>query len=216
MLRVLIIRVRVWGEIKEPSGKEPPGGGLPWSQGPSRTPLLPSLKADLHILKLSCQKPEEPGRPGGWMAGEGTGAGSRSAGSHMSRSLLILRRWLDPGGEGGPARPLATPCPAHIATCCRGSRRPPCWAGRHGRWAAPLPGCSGTVPALGSERPSSPQGLQESPSGQGSGDGERRNVRACCWLQNLMQIGVPIVAQWLTNPTRNHEVAVRSLALLSG
>ena len=28
--------------------------------------------------------------------------------------------------------------------------------------------------------------------------------------------GVPVVTQWLTNPTRNHEVAVRSLALLSG
>ena len=27
---------------------------------------------------------------------------------------------------------------------------------------------------------------------------------------------VPIVAQWLMNLTRNHEVAVRSLALLSG
>ena len=28
--------------------------------------------------------------------------------------------------------------------------------------------------------------------------------------------GVPVVVQWLTNPTRNHEVAVRSLASLSG
>ena len=28
--------------------------------------------------------------------------------------------------------------------------------------------------------------------------------------------GVPVVAQWLTNPTRNHEVAVRSLPLLIG
>ena len=28
--------------------------------------------------------------------------------------------------------------------------------------------------------------------------------------------GVPLLAQWLTNPTRNHEVWVRSLALLSG
>ena len=27
--------------------------------------------------------------------------------------------------------------------------------------------------------------------------------------------GVPIVAQWLMNPTRNHEVGVRSLASLS-
>ena len=29
-------------------------------------------------------------------------------------------------------------------------------------------------------------------------------------------VGVPVVAQWLTNPTKNHEVAVQSLALLSG
>ena len=28
--------------------------------------------------------------------------------------------------------------------------------------------------------------------------------------------GVPVMAQWLTNPTRNHEVVVQSLALLSG
>ena len=28
--------------------------------------------------------------------------------------------------------------------------------------------------------------------------------------------GVPVVAEWLTNPTRNHEVAARSLPLLSG
>ena len=28
--------------------------------------------------------------------------------------------------------------------------------------------------------------------------------------------GVPVLAQWLTNPTRNHEVEVQSLALLSG
>ena len=30
------------------------------------------------------------------------------------------------------------------------------------------------------------------------------------------KIGVPVMTQWLTNLTRNHEVAVRSLALLSG
>ena len=30
------------------------------------------------------------------------------------------------------------------------------------------------------------------------------------------QVGVPIVAQWLTNPTRNMRLRVRSLALLSG
>jgi len=29
-------------------------------------------------------------------------------------------------------------------------------------------------------------------------------------------MGVPIVAQWLTNPTRKHEVAGSILALLSG
>ena len=27
--------------------------------------------------------------------------------------------------------------------------------------------------------------------------------------------GVPVVAQWLTNPTRNHELRVRSLAFLA-
>ena len=27
------------------------------------------------------------------------------------------------------------------------------------------------------------------------------------WLENYQVYGVPIVAQWLTNPTRNHEVA---------
>ena len=31
-----------------------------------------------------------------------------------------------------------------------------------------------------------------------------------------MHFRVPVMAQWLTNPTRNHEVAVRSLPLLSG
>ena len=29
-------------------------------------------------------------------------------------------------------------------------------------------------------------------------------------------LGIPVVAQWLTNPTRNHEVRVQSLASLSG
>ena len=33
---------------------------------------------------------------------------------------------------------------------------------------------------------------------------------------NPLFVGVPVVAQWLTNPTRNQEVAGRSLALLSG
>ena len=27
----------------------------------------------------------------------------------------------------------------------------------------------------------------------------------CTWI--LKSLGVPVVAQWLTNPTRNHEVA---------
>ena len=31
-----------------------------------------------------------------------------------------------------------------------------------------------------------------------------------------MEYGIPFVAQWLMNPTRNHEVAGSSLALLSG
>lgn len=31
----------------------------------ARASLLPSLKADLHILKLACQQPEGPGKPGG-------------------------------------------------------------------------------------------------------------------------------------------------------
>ena len=31
-----------------------------------------------------------------------------------------------------------------------------------------------------------------------------------------MYLGVPVMAQWLTNPTRNHEVAGLILALLSG
>ena len=35
-------------------------------------------------------------------------------------------------------------------------------------------------------------------------------------LYNSYHMGVPIVAQWLTNLTRNHEVAVQSLPLLSG
>ena len=29
-------------------------------------------------------------------------------------------------------------------------------------------------------------------------------------------MGVPVVAQWLTNLTRNHEIVVQSLASLSG
>ncbi len=35
-------------------------------------------------------------------------------------------------------------------------------------------------------------------------------------IKNKMCFGVPVVAQWLRNLTRNHEAAVRSLALLSG
>ena len=35
-------------------------------------------------------------------------------------------------------------------------------------------------------------------------------------LKSILSVGVPVVAQWLTNPTRNHEVWVRSLASLSG
>ena len=35
----------------------------------------------------------------------------------------------------------------------------------------------------------------------------------CCWIQfarillRIFASGVPVVAQWLTNPTRNHKVA---------
>jgi len=35
-------------------------------------------------------------------------------------------------------------------------------------------------------------------------------------LINIKYPGVPVVAQWLTNPTRNHEVAGSIPALLSG
>ena len=31
--------------------------------------------------------------------------------------------------------------------------------------------------------------------------------------ENVLNSGVPVVAQWLTNPTRNHEVAGSILAL---
>ena len=36
-----------------------------------------------------------------------------------------------------------------------------------------------------------------------------RHMKRCSTLPiiKIMQIGVPVVAQWLTNPTRNHEVA---------
>ena len=37
-----------------------------------------------------------------------------------------------------------------------------------------------------------------------------------CYKLIYKNLGVPVVAQWLTNPTRNHEVWVRSLPLLSG
>lgn len=42
-----------------------PSSGGSGALRPRRVLLLPSLKADLHILKLSCQKPEGPGKPGG-------------------------------------------------------------------------------------------------------------------------------------------------------
>ena len=56
-------------------------------------------------------------------------------------------------------------------------------------------------------------------------------VAVVAWIQSLAQelahatgvakkkehtFGVPVMVQWLTNPTRSHEVAVRSLPLLSG
>ena len=37
------------------------------------------------------------------------------------------------------------------------------------------------------------------------GDSELTFSDAC--LSSEIKVGVPIVAQWLTNPTRNHEVA---------
>ena len=33
--------------------------------------------------------------------------------------------------------------------------------------------------------------------------------------EKMLNVGVSIVAQWLTKPTRNYEMRVRSLALLS-
>ena len=36
------------------------------------------------------------------------------------------------------------------------------------------------------------------------------------YLYQKTHFGVPVVAQWLTNPTRNHEVAGSVLPLLSG
>ena len=35
-------------------------------------------------------------------------------------------------------------------------------------------------------------------------------------FKNSVKNGVPVMAQWLTNPTRNHEDAGSILALLSG
>ena len=34
-----------------------------------------------------------------------------------------------------------------------------------------------------------------------------KNLQALSSNKNIIQNGVPIVVQWLTNPTRNHEVA---------
>ena len=31
-------------------------------------------------------------------------------------------------------------------------------------------------------------------------------IRLICAIQNMAQMGVPVMAQWLMNPTRNHEV----------
>ena len=33
------------------------------------------------------------------------------------------------------------------------------------------------------------------------------NLYPCIYIKNISYSGVPIMAQWLTNPTRNHEVA---------
>lgn len=92
--------------------------------------------------------------------------------------------WPSTGRWTAAVRRPAFPLPARGITCYRGSHRPPCWAGRCGCWAGPLPGCSGTGPEPGSGRSSSPQGLQESPSRQGSRERHLRDVRVCCWLRN--------------------------------
>lgn len=63
---------------------------------PANALLIPSLKADLHILN-----PEEPGGRAAVVD-----VGSRSAGSHMSRSLLILT------GESNSSRGQRTRSPA--------------------------------------------------------------------------------------------------------
>lgn len=60
-------------------GQAQPAIPIPPSH-PASIALIPSLKADLHILN--------PTEPGGQAAVEDVG--SRSAGSHISRSLLIL------------------------------------------------------------------------------------------------------------------------------
>lgn len=65
-------------------------------------PLIPSLKADLHILK-----PTEPSGRAAVAA-----MGSRSAGSHMSRSLLILV-WSSDSGRSERTGPSAQPSPVY-------------------------------------------------------------------------------------------------------
>lgn len=102
----LSLSERVGGVGRGSGGLAPPRPYLDSSFPPSLAsiPLIPSLKADLHILK--------PTEPGGRAAVEAVG--SRSAGSHISRSLLILVWSSDSGGQRGrglepsPAQP--TPC----------------------------------------------------------------------------------------------------------
>lgn len=135
-------------------------------------------------------------------AREARGLSGRGGGGKQVRGLPQEQAVVDSktGGWVNGGRREAEPSPlpprhqpARIATCYRGSRRPPCWAGRRGHWAGPLPGCSVTGPGPGSGRSSSLQGLQESPSGwRGGGQGggrERplRDVGTCRWLRSASQ-----------------------------
>lgn len=151
-VRILVFRVRVW--------KDGDGGGLFGKRGFGNAPKLgrdtqepaclllpsraapkawgdaiplPSLKADLHILKFSCQ------RAGAWPAKGGpappkgsTGVGGGLQGSHIKRSLLILEEETARVMPFGPAcaRGLRSACSLQTLTCCRGSRRTPCWGER--------------------------------------------------------------------------------------
>jgi len=57
--------------------------------------------------------------------------------------------------------------------------------------------------------------MSEEERDQRRGELQKMTV-AAIWTRRKGGRGVPVVAQWLTNPTRNHEARVRSLPLLSG